>query len=91
MRKVSFERAKALYVHRYTMEHVPAWVQCGTLTGDDGVPTFYAPQYASDREWYDNTVFPGEPDFPEWQDNWHCYSRNQTWPLGKSLSQPYKK
>ncbi len=50
---------------------------------------FYAPQYRSDREWYDNTVFPGEPGHPF--DPHHCYSSGQTWPLGQRLDQPFSK
>jgi hypothetical protein len=81
-RRLSFERAKAQYVHRYTMEHVPAWAR----TPCNGM--FYAPQYRSDKEWYDSTVFPGEG--PEAGKD-HCYSSGQTWPLGQWLTAPYSR
>ena len=81
-RKVSFERACAQYVHRFTMDHVPAWAlkPCGGR--------HYAPQFRSDREWYEHTLFRGEP-------NWigrgsDCYTTGQTWPLGHWLRAPYK-
>jgi hypothetical protein len=71
--KISFESACNRYVHRFTMEHVPAWAK---EVREDG--TYYAPHYRSDREWYDNTEFP--PVFDG------CYSTGQTWPLGKELT-----
>jgi len=84
----SFEKACALFVNRYTMEHVPSWARQKTQEGK-----FYAPQYRSDREWYDNTVFPGDirTDFtapPKGAS--YCESRNQTWPLGMWLDAPYR-
>lgn len=74
--------AKSLYVHRFTMEHVPRWASEPLPNGKH-----YAPQYRSDAEWYENTAFPGEPDHHGSRD--HCNSRNQTWPLGKYLPAPY--
>jgi hypothetical protein len=47
MKRPSFEQAKAQYVHRFTMEHGAA---------PNG--QYYAPQFASDQEWYDHTQFP---------------------------------
>lgn len=78
--KLSFREACAIYVHRFTMEHVPQWAR---KQRDDG--TYYAPHYASDKEWYDNTVFP--PHNPISKKD--CWSSSQTWPLGKALDQPY--
>lgn len=80
-RKVSFEAAKARFVHRYTMEHVPGWARAR----NPGNGKFYAPDYASDREWYENTTFPGEPGLHG--NNRHCLSMNQTWPLGYWLDE----
>lgn len=80
---ITLEEAKASYPYRFTMEHVPHWA---TKERSDG--TFYAPQYASDKEWYDKSAFPGENGIPEEDD--HCESWNQTWPLGKSLKEPYR-
>lgn len=86
MRKLSrtepmtFEEARARYVNRFTMEHVPAWAM---KRREDG--TYHAPQYKSDREWYENTHFPPHPLC----DKGHCHSHSQTWPLGKSLPGPY--
>ena len=42
---------------------------------------YYAPQYRTDREWYDNTVFPPESGFKD-----SCESRNPSWPLGEDGS-----
>jgi len=84
--RLSFEEAKRRYVYRYTMEHVPSWAH--TLNTGNGF--YYAPQYRTDREWYDNTLFPGDPEHKEWGgDRNHCVSRNQSWPLGKWLTTPY--
>jgi hypothetical protein len=85
-RPVSFEQAKARYVHRFTMEHVPDWAKrpapyAGALTG------YYAPQFSTDRQWYDSTRFKGE-------EGWlgrgsDCYTTGQTWPLGRWLMKPF--
>ena len=88
-RKISFEDAKRQYVHRFTMEHVPSQATSKTPAGD-----YYAPQYRTDREWYENTCFPGE-DFGDGfkvpANSKQCWSINQTFPLGQFLSEPYKK
>lgn len=81
-RKLSFEAAKAQYVHRYTMEFVPAWAR---KPADNS--RYYAPQFNSDREWYDNTRFYGEDGFIGVRG--HCYTTGQTWPLGQWLDAPY--
>lgn len=81
-RKLSFERAKAQYVHRFTMDHVPQWARKARPDG-----AFCAPQFASDREWYDNTVFEGESELASRS---HCYTNGQTWPLGKALDKPLR-
>jgi hypothetical protein len=81
-RVISFEEACRRYVHRYTMEYVPAWAtrECGVV--------YAAPQYRTDREWYDNTLFPGEGDVP--RRSRFSRSIRQTWPLGKTLDAPYR-
>lgn len=81
-RALTLQEAKKQYPHRYTMEHVPTWAK----TPHGG--KYYAPQYRTDREWYNNTVFPGEG--PEATKE-HCYSSGETWPLGKWLDGPFKK
>lgn len=71
-------QARSQYVHRFTMEHVPQWARTECGNGK-----FYAPQYSSDSEWYEHTVFPEEeshPDFPRKVN--HCYATGQTWPRG---------
>ena len=83
-RSISFEEAKQAFSFRFTMEHVPYWAR---RRREDG--TYYAPQYATDKEWYDNTIFSKEPGF--YGDKNHCVSTNQSWPLGKSLDKPYSK
>lgn len=77
----TLQQARNQYPHRFTCEHVPQWAR---KVRPDG--TFYAPQYATDAEWYANTVFP-EEGFPACRD--HCYSARQTWPLGHALPTPY--
>lgn len=83
----TFEQAKAQYVHRFTMEHVPAWARSGAPAG-----RYYAPQFRSDAEWYANTLFPGEhhPMAPRKRER-HCYTSGQTWPLGRWLTAPYRR
>lgn len=88
MTRPTFEKAKLQYVHRFTLDHVPAWAR---EQREDG--TYYAPHFASDREWYDNTIFPGEPGHPDNQTGHYrpksCYTTGQTWPLGQALEQPF--
>jgi hypothetical protein len=87
-RKISFEDAKRQYVHRYTMEHIPNWARTPADRDEEG--RYYAPQFRSDCEWYENTKFYGE-------DGWlgtrrtDCYTTGQTWPLGNWLNEPYKR
>lgn len=83
MKTISFEQAKAAYVHRFTMEHIPQWAKKPMDNGK-----YYAPQYTSDREWYDNTLFPPHAFSISKRDT-SCHSTNQSWPLGKSLDRPY--
>lgn len=81
-KRPTFEHACAVYVHRFTMEHTPAWARQPRPDG-----AFYAPQYSTDREWYEQTAFPGEPNHIG--QITHCYSRNASWPLGQSLAKPF--
>jgi hypothetical protein len=81
-RPISFANACAQYVHRYTLEHTPQWAKSPC----EGNGRFYAPQYRSDREWYEATRFPGEAGISRKDD--HCQSNGQTWPLGQWLHQP---
>lgn len=81
-RTLSFENAKQQYPHRYTMEFVPSWA---ALQANNG--KYYAPQYRSDREWYEKTLFVGETALA---DHDYCYSSGQTWPLGEWLERPYQ-
>ena len=85
-KRPTFERACATYTLRYTMEHIPSWAR-KSCNGE----FYYAPQYRTDREWYDNTKFPGEeghPEYPRRSD--HCYTTNPSWPLGQRLKEPYR-
>lgn len=80
---MSFEDAKRLYVHRYTMEHVPAWARKQAPNGK-----YYAPQFSTDLEWLNSTLFPPyNPMGPRIKD---CYTTGQTWPLGQWLDEPYQ-
>src|SRR4051812_40883140 len=82
-KRPTFEQACARYVNRFTMEHVPQWstATCGAY--------YYAPQFATDREWYEHTKFPGDVGYPGFAPD--CYTTGQTWPLGQWLLSPYRK
>ena len=79
MRPISFNRARNTYIHRYTLDHIPAWAREPHKPG-----IWYAPQYASDREWYEHTLFPGEGGIE--RDSKFCSSTRQTWPCGNWLN-----
>lgn len=85
----TFANACRMYVHRYTMEHVPKWAagELGRAPGGQ----YYAPQFRTDQEWYLNTVFPGEAENPHVPDDTeqYCWTTGQTWPLGHWLEAPY--
>jgi hypothetical protein len=51
---------------------------------------YHAPQYRTDAEWYEATLFPGEPGIPHGWPAGMPYSRNRTWPLGRMLPCPYQ-
>lgn len=86
MARPSLKEAQFKYVHRFTMEHVPQWAREKRADG-----TFYAPQYASDEEWYKLSLFPGDKEYPfTGQMHGACLSRNQTWPLGQKLDKPFR-
>ncbi len=78
----TLEQACSRFVHRYTMEHIPAWSRRPAPNG-----RHYAPQFRSDCEWYENTLFPG--DFGYLGIAPDCYTWNQTWPLGQWLDKPF--
>ena len=82
MRKISFDQARNQYTHRYTMEHTPQWANRPAPNGK-----FYAPQYQTDKEWYENTIFPGEGQIGSRER--YCQSNNQSWPCGDWLDNPY--
>ena len=82
-RAISFRSACARYVHRFTLEYIPAWAQLP----NPGTGQYYAPQFASDREWYTHTRFPGERGYIG--DGSHCHTTGQTWPIGHWLARPY--
>ena len=81
MRAITFEQARSQYVHRFTMAHVPQWALGQRVDG-----TYYAPQYVSDREWYERTAFFSEDELATRK---YCHSRCPSWPLGQSLMAPY--
>ena len=85
MTRPTLKQAQSMYVHRFTCEHLPQWARAVRPDG-----AYYAPQFATDAEWYENTVFPGEtahPDYPRRVK--HCHTTGQTWPLGQSLTRVY--
>lgn len=79
-RPLTLAQAKAQYPHRYTVEHVPAWARKAANNGK-----YYAPQCATDAEWYDNTLFHGESELASRN---HCYSSQPSWPMGQWLDAP---
>ena len=85
-RPITLEQAKARYVHRFTMEHVPAWARLA-IWSESGAK-YHAPQFNSDQEWYDKTLFHGESELATLK---HCYTSGQTWPLGRWLNKPFKR
>ncbi len=86
-RKMTLQEAKARFPHRFTMEHRPVWA---ARQADNG--KFYAPQYSSDREWYENTFFKGEEGYLQIGSSrlGSCYTTNQSWPLGMWLNEPFQ-
>jgi hypothetical protein len=88
-KRPTLAQARADYPHRYTMEHVPAWAMRRPCDSGGTETRYYAPQFRSDQEWYENTIFP-EEGRPETEDD-HCYTSGQTWPLGQWLDSPYRK
>lgn len=89
-RAITLAEAKSKYVHRFTMEHVPSWARKPCVDEKTGeVVFYYAPQYRSDAEWYENTIFPGEVGHYGTKNE--CHINNQTWPLGQKLTEPYRK
>lgn len=85
----AFEEACARFVHRFTMEHVPAWSQSRPCDHGGTETRYYAPQFRSDREWYEATRFHGEDGHYGKRDE--CTTSGQTWPLGMWLDKPYKR
>ena len=76
---MTLEEAKRTYTNRYTMDYKPPWAMRAAPNGK-----YFAPQYASDKEWYENTLFP--PNNPLSRTS--CWSRDPTWPMGEWLSKP---
>lgn len=92
-KRPTLAQAKAMYVHRYTMEHVPAWAaKTAPIDRDDPKARYYAPQFRTDAEWYANSKFPGESAYVPTGSvgRRDCFTTGQTWPLGKWLDKPYK-
>lgn len=82
-RPITLEQAKLNYIDRFTMEHIPQWAKTDTF----GAGLYPAPQYRTDKEWYNNTLFHGESRLASPN---ACYSLNKTWPLGETLAARYR-
>ena len=82
-RPITLEQARTRYVHRYTMEHVPQWARAAAPNGKH-----YAPQFKTDREWYEKTLFAGESKMANKNS---CHTSGQSWPLGQWLDTPYSR
>jgi hypothetical protein len=86
-RPYTFEEACKIGIGRFTLEYIPAWYATSARRRGE-VEKYFAPQFKSDREWYDNTVFRGEPGHYGGDRNYH--SINFTFPLGTYLDKPYQ-
>lgn len=85
-RKLTLAQACAMYPNRYTLDHVPDWARVQrVLPKGEAELHYYAPQYASDAEWYARAIFPGEPGLHG--NCKHMITGVPTWPLGQSLKQ----
>jgi hypothetical protein len=82
MSRPTFEQAKSFYPERFTMEHVPTWAKRPLNDG-----RYYAPGFRTDREWYDNTKFPGEEGHMGGKR--FCFTMGHTFPLGQWLTTAY--
>lgn len=71
------------YVHRFTGDHKPAWANA---EWKDGKP--YPMQFASDREWLENTRFAVRRDGRLDRRVKYCHS-NPTWPENPELRQTF--
>ncbi|WP_128560895.1 hypothetical protein [Methylobacterium crusticola] len=82
----SCEQACGIYVYRFTAQNVPSWAAGGCYG------KFYAPQFLTDREWYDSTLFPGEDEHLATGPRTNRYrTTGQTWPFGQWLDEPFRK
>lgn len=79
MRPLTLAEAKARFLHRFTAEHAPAWAAKPCA----GNGLYYAPHFATDAEWYANTLFHGECGHVGHRD--YCHTAKQTWPHGQWL------
>lgn len=86
-RPLSFVEACRRYVNRYTMEHKPNWANVPVNPETGTRLYYYAPQYRTDREWYESTCYPGEGGISSRSS--FCESTKQTWPIGKYLLAPF--
>lgn len=97
------DRAEVLrsYVHRYTLEHVPAWAANPVQLKEAGreVTKYHAPQYRTDEDWLAMHTFAvrksdrrldGRATHAE---PFHHADNvaDRTWPLGLWLDAPYRK
>ncbi len=81
-RKLSLELAQKTFRDRFTMEWVPYWAKIACANGK-----YYAPQYVTDQEWYEKTLFRGESVLATER---FCYSQDPTFPLGLWLDAPFE-
>jgi hypothetical protein len=88
----TLNHARKRFVHRFTCEHKPVWAtgETGKRRLRNGSVAYHAPQYRTDAEWYEATLFPGEPGILHGWPAGMPYSRNRTWPLGRMLPRPYQ-
>lgn len=66
----------ARFVHRFTVDHKPAWASAARPDG-----SCYKPQFASDQEWLENTLF-YVTDKGELSEQQRFCESNPTFPFG---------
>ena len=74
------------FTNRFTCDHVPAWA---CKKQPDG--SYPAPQFATDEEWLSNTIVRTRKDGQLDLRPSTGKTSGETWPLGKTLDQPYTK
>jgi hypothetical protein len=84
---MTFEEAKRIFIHRFTMGHMPKWAEKKSAWKKSAwkksaCGKFYAPHFRTDLEWFKNTIF---------VENRAAITKGESWPMGRWLDKIYKK